>query len=113
IYLNPADKTVAAICASVLTLCSVHRASVGAPNRAQLQQDVQIVQQPALVVGKSIERDLQGGQIHVYSVTMTAGQFLSVVVDQLGIDLLVKVYGPDGRLISEFDSPNGTQGPEN
>ncbi len=41
-----------------------------------------------------------------------AGHVLRGVVEQQGIDVVVRVLGPDGALIAEVDSPNGTQGPE-
>ena len=37
---------------------------------------------------------------------------MKVVVEQKGIDVVVRLFGPDGKQITEVDSPNGTQGPE-
>jgi CHAT domain-containing protein/lipoprotein NlpI len=34
------------------------------------------------------------------------------VVDQRGVNLLITLYGPDGKKIADIDSPNGAQGPE-
>jgi CHAT domain-containing protein/tetratricopeptide (TPR) repeat protein len=67
---------------------------------------------PALELGKPIERELAGDQSHSYSIAVTAGQYLHVVVDQRGIDVVVTLFGPDGKKLAEVDSPNGTQGPE-
>src|SRR3954447_8278619 len=66
----------------------------------------------ALEPGKAIERAMAGGEIHEYKVSLEAGQFLHVTVDQRGIDLMVTVLGPDGKRIAEVDSPNGDNGPE-
>ena len=38
---------------------------------------------------------------------------MQLVVDQHGIDLVVRVYSPDGKSLGEFDTPNGDQGQEN
>jgi CHAT domain-containing protein/Tfp pilus assembly protein PilF len=65
-----------------------------------------------LVPGKSIERELSGGQSHFYSVAVEANQYLHVIVDQRGIDVLVALAGPDGKEILAVDSPLGTSGPE-
>src|SRR5688572_1028554 len=65
-----------------------------------------------LEVGKPTERELKGGETHVYSFSMDAGRFASIVVDQRGIDVAVSLFGPDGKKITEVDSPNGTKGPE-
>jgi len=62
--------------------------------------------------GKPIERELAGGEVHAYSIQLTAGQFLSVVVDQRGIDVVVSLFGPDGKQLIEVDSPSGAKGPE-
>ena len=73
----------------------------------QSAQDVR-----ALVPGKPIERELDGGKSHLYQITLAAGQYLHVVVDQRGIDVVATLFGPDGQKLDEVDSPNGTQGLE-
>jgi CHAT domain-containing protein/Tfp pilus assembly protein PilF len=65
-----------------------------------------------LELGKPIERELAGEQTHSYQLTLVAGQFLHLVVDQRGIDVVVIVYGPDGKKLVEVDSPNGAHGEE-
>src|SRR5262249_32038291 len=62
--------------------------------------------------GKAIERAMAGGEAHDYKVSLKAGQFLHVVVDQRGIDVVASLFGPDGKRIAEVDSPNGDRGPE-
>src|SRR5258708_3825224 len=57
---------------------------------AQREPDVRLIE-----AGKPIERELKGGETHVYSVALTAGQLLHVVVDQRGIDVVVALFGPD------------------
>jgi tetratricopeptide (TPR) repeat protein len=61
---------------------------------------------------KPIERRLTGGQIHQYTVMLLLGQYMHVVVDQQGIDLVISLYGPDGTKIVEMDRWSDTQGPE-
>ncbi len=62
--------------------------------------------------GKPIERQIAGGEAHNYRVALAAGQFLLVVVDQRGIDLVVSAFDAEGRRMVEVDSPNGAYGPE-
>src|SRR5262249_57143374 len=62
--------------------------------------------------GKVIDREIAGGEAHLYQVALQLGDFLSAVVEQRGIDVVVTVIDPDGKKIAEVDSPNGTQGPE-
>jgi len=62
--------------------------------------------------GKPIEGKLAGGDAHAYSIELTAGQFCSVIVDQRGVDVVVRLFAPDGKQLREVDSPNGIKGPE-
>src|SRR5437016_342225 len=66
----------------------------------------------SLQPGAPIERTLGAGQSHSYSISLEQDQFLQLVVDQRGIDVIVRVFSPAGRRLGEFDSPNGTDGPE-
>lgn len=61
---------------------------------------------------KPIMEELSGGQARSYHLALTAGQYLYVVVDQHGIDVVVTLFGPDGKEVVSVDSPNGTEGPE-
>jgi hypothetical protein len=45
-------------------------------------------------------------------VSLESKQFLQLVVEQRGVDVVVRVFSPDGKRLGEFDSPNGTSGPE-
>src|SRR5262249_21571250 len=65
-----------------------------------------------LELGKPIERELAGGQSHDYQLTLADGQYVNLVVDQRGIDVVVKLFGPDGKAIMEFDSESRAQGHE-
>jgi CubicO group peptidase (beta-lactamase class C family) len=60
----------------------------------------------------AVEREIAAGETHAYEVVLKARRFLFFTVDQRGVDVVVKVYRPDGELIGVFDSPNGARGPE-
>ncbi|MEW6735246.1 MAG: CHAT domain-containing protein [Acidobacteriota bacterium] len=62
--------------------------------------------------GKTIKRELAGGEVHSYEIKLTAGQFLHIIVEQKGIDVEAVLFGVDGKQIIQVDSPNGTQGSE-
>ena len=62
--------------------------------------------------GKPIERQLSGGESHSYQLNVSSGQYARVVVEQKGIDVVVNLFGPDGKLITAVDNPNGSQGAE-
>ena len=62
--------------------------------------------------GLPIECELKPPDVHSYKVSANVGQYFRVVVMQNGIDLYVKLIGPDQKLIIEVDSPNKRNGPE-
>ncbi|MEW6737404.1 MAG: CHAT domain-containing tetratricopeptide repeat protein, partial [Acidobacteriota bacterium] len=62
--------------------------------------------------GSSIEQESIGSDPHCYELKLLADQFLHLVVNQDGIDVVVTLYDPDGKELIKVDSPNGTQGPE-
>lgn len=67
----------------------------------------------SLQPGTPIERTLTAGETHSYNISLEEDQLLQLVVDQRGIDVVVRVFSPAGKRLGEFDSPNGTDGPEN
>ncbi|MGI8811109.1 MAG: erythromycin esterase family protein, partial [Pyrinomonadaceae bacterium] len=72
---------------------------------------VQVEAQP-LELNKPIERELKASETQAYKIALEKGQFLSAVVNQRGIDVVVTVFAPDKSKIAEIDSPNGTHGDE-
>ena len=62
--------------------------------------------------GKPLERTLQGGEKHLYATRAETGQFIHFIVDQLGIDVALTLYAPDGKSVGSMDSPNGNFGLE-
>lgn len=55
---------------------------------------------------------LRGGEKHEYAMRISRGEFVQLVVEQQGIDVVVTAFAPDGTKIGEVDSPNGANGPE-
>lgn len=65
-----------------------------------------------IAIGTPIGREMVGGEVHTYRITLTSGQYLRVVVDQQGIDVIAALIDPKGQKVFEVDSPNGTKGLE-
>jgi len=74
---------------------------------AQPQRDAGSLQS-----GLPIARTINRGQVHRFTVALEQDQFAQIVVDQRGMDVIVRVLSPDGKSAGEFDSPNGANGPE-
>jgi len=53
--------------------------------------------------GKTIERDLAGGESHSHLIALASGQFLHAVIAQGQTDLMATLFGPDGRQAGQFD----------
>lgn len=68
--------------------------------------------QHVLLPGALLERELRGGEAHSYRLTLAAGQYVHAVVDQRGIEVALKLHGPDGQPIFPFYAPSGLLGPK-
>ncbi len=66
--------------------------------------------QEILEIGEPIERSLGADEPHVYALDLAEGQFVFGNVDQIGVDVVVTVTGPDGGRVGSFDGP--ARGPE-
>ncbi|MGH9834003.1 MAG: hypothetical protein ACRD9Y_13360, partial [Blastocatellia bacterium] len=55
--------------------------------------------------GKPVERELSGGQTHIYTLTLNANQIARVVAEQKGVDLTLSALAPDGTKLFDVDSP--------
>lgn len=58
----------------------------------------------SLDMGKPIEREIAGGEVHTYEVSVSAGQYLYVVVDEKGANIVARLFAPDGKLVIEVDT---------
>ena len=58
-----------------------------------------------------IERTISGGETHDYRITVLAGQFLRIVVDQMGAEITVTLKAPDGTVLTRVASLSGRLGP--
>jgi len=86
---------------------AAERQVANATGASQVQKEAHLLE-----LGFPIEKNLAGGESHKYQIALAAGQFVHVVVEQRGIDVVVAVVGPGGKQLIEVDSPNGAQGPE-
>ncbi|HKS11176.1 MAG TPA: PPC domain-containing protein [Pyrinomonadaceae bacterium] len=72
-----------------------------------------VAQDQTLKLGTSVERQLGPNATHTYTITVAENTYVQIVVEQRGIDVMVQVTSPDAKSLGDFDSPNGTDGPEN
>ena len=98
-------------CSIALLTCAL---MLTAPSDLGQSSSVTKVKTEAQVLepGKPIERELKNGETHAYQIVLSLGQFLDAAVNQRGVDVVVRVFAPDGSKLAEIDSPNGNQGDE-
>jgi CHAT domain-containing protein/Tfp pilus assembly protein PilF len=62
--------------------------------------------------GAIIKREIGPDAIHVYRISLSAGQYLRAIVDQQGADVVATLLGPNGQQIIQADGITGSTGPE-
>ena len=62
--------------------------------------------------GKPVEHELRGGEKHTYEIHVDGGLFLHSIVEQLGVDVVLTLYAPDGTEIASMNSPTESAGLE-
>jgi Uncharacterized protein conserved in bacteria len=73
--------------------------------RASLQKASNLLE-----VGSPVKKDLAGGEGHTYRVSLNAGQFVEVLIQQQGIRVAA-VVSAAGKAIAEMNSVYGSVGP--
>ena len=63
----------------------------------------------SLELGAPIEREIKGGESHSYKITVAADEYLQVIVEQRGINMVLTLFGPDGKNLSEVNSSKAAQ----
>jgi CHAT domain-containing protein len=97
---------------SAFNVCAVERnlpVETFAESLLQINREQEVV---TLELGRSVERELAGGQEHSFQITLTEGQFARVISEQRGIDLVVTLFGVDGKSIADFDADITNHGEE-
>jgi len=91
-----------------VAVASVLLLSVASSVRAQEQKTAY-----PLAVGPPFVRQMRGGEQHTYQVTLSAGQYARVALEQKGIDVVLALSGADGKPLLEVDNNlSGTRGME-
>src|SRR5262245_43755891 len=61
------------------------------------------VQTRSLEPGPSVEVERAHDQQQSYVIWLSSGDYLGIVIEQLGIDVAVKMFAPDGRQLGEVN----------
>ena len=69
-----------------------------------LSASAQVAPEPqTLVPGQPIEREITGGQSHNYRISLQAGQFMRIALDQKAIGVTLVLAAPDGKQLLEVN----------
>src|SRR4029079_1316570 len=98
-------KSAAHVCAVLATGVMAVRLPAGLPPGVPAAD-------PWDVTGVPVTRELPRRAEHRYAITLEAGEFARVLVEQRGTDVAVRVRGPDAQVLAEFDRATGGGGTE-
>ncbi|MCA1632889.1 MAG: tetratricopeptide repeat protein [Acidobacteria bacterium] len=65
-----------------------------------------------LALGKPVTKQLKNDEIHSYTVSLDKGEFIGLSIEQRDVDVITKVFAPNGELLGEFDTPTSGRGTE-
>src|SRR5262245_50799319 len=90
----------------VMLLATATR-GVGSSQSSQSSQDTR-----SLAPDQSVERSLAGGEEHAYLIELLAGQYLRVGVAQRGVNVRMKLFGPEQQQLASVNNENDLKGEE-
>ena len=101
----PRSSRVLRFVIAVCTLC------VSLPANAQSPAPSRLVE-PAVVLqpNKPVERDLSAKQVRAFTISADSGWLVRIASTQIGIDIVISIFGSDGAKLAEVDSSD--EGPE-
>ena len=62
---------------------------------------------PKLESGRTVEREIAGGESHTYQVKLTAGQLVRITLQQKRVDVAVQLVTPDSKPLVEVNFTDG------
>jgi len=80
---------VAWLCASLLFCCSEMALAQKRADSSKVAQEIR-----TLVLGKAIEREFKGGEVHAYQIWLISGQYLPIGVQQKGMNIKATMLDP-------------------
>jgi CHAT domain-containing protein len=66
----------------------------------------------SLTPGPPVDNEISGEQIHRYSLILALHQYACLDLQQDGIDIVARLFGPDDKLIKEVDNESRIRGQE-
>lgn len=89
-----------------LMLCISLVAVIGIFRSQQVQRSDKEIR--TLEQGKPLDGEISGNGVQSYSITLNKGWFLQAVIEQWSIDLVAKLFSPEGRELARIKGLNKT-----
>lgn len=86
----------------LLALCIASAVFLINCRSAQINKDI-----PFISPGTVIEKELAAGQVAAFQVTLDAGRYLRIVLQQRAVEATIAILGPDGQVAAEMETPYG------
>jgi hypothetical protein len=64
-----------------------------------------VIRQLTLGPDPWVERELAGGESHYYRIALEANQYMNLRTGSGGVDVVLTLFGPDGKKLAEVDTP--------
>lgn len=64
------------------------------------------------LLAEGAELSVPPGAVFQQDLELAAGELFQLEIEQDGVDLVLRLWSPDGDLLAEIDSPTGSDGPE-
>ncbi|MCP4660021.1 MAG: CHAT domain-containing protein [bacterium] len=100
-----------ALCLTSLTACHRTEEIQEAPITREVGP-VAVTAVTDLAPGQPVTREMRGGELHAYRIALEAGEYLHLVVDQQGIDVVATLFSPESERLIAVDGLTGSRGPE-
>ncbi len=96
----------------LLILLSVFSLLLTKPSRANTASFQETNKIITLAVGQTVKRKIRDAESHSYNLLVRNDQYVQIVAQQSGVDLIVRLFDSAGAEQAEMDSPNGAYGTE-
>lgn len=93
------------VSALVLTICLALFMSGCSTNKGPSSGNV-------LTFGKPVIDAIVNDEVHTYTSPLEAGHYIALAVEQRDVDVITKVFAPNGEMIGEFDTATSGRGTE-
>ncbi len=105
------SKRAAAILFAVCCTCSLFSLSA-TPSAGAATEPSQNPSAHRLLAGYPLEGEIKPGEIQIYQVTLAAGDYVQVLLEQRGVDVALRLVAPVGKELADVDTQKFRQGVE-